>query len=400
MVSSRDENYQQLIHRLSAPFIRHVLSEFRRQALTAPQACAELGIRRSRFYQLWADFLCAVARRQSHRWQPTASGGNHREPWPSAIPTLLRKLLSATPPVSYSFAASEVHRRLGRKLDRATVRRWALAHALVVHTPPVRSTAPTRRWQMQQIGALWQYDASPHRWLPNSLHQPALLQLIDDCSRLLPAAKLYARETLLAHFDFLPAAFQEHGLPLCLYVDYHSFFFTHTPEAFTQLGAALRFYEVSLRYAPTPQAKGKIERAHQFWQKRLPALFAAEEVADLNVANAWLDPVRRHHNRHEKHRELSMTPHAAWNLAQKQGRSVMRRTPKCPWWPYVWSVRTSAKVGSDNRLSVGAQRLRIERAPGTRVIRCVHPNGDETVLAQPPAHGQRPQVLLHYPAAR
>ena len=57
--------------------------------------------------------------------------------------------------------------------------------------------------------------------------------------------------------------FQSTGLPLCLYVDYHSFFFTHTPEAHTQLATALRFYGVSLRFAPTPQAKGKIERWHQ-----------------------------------------------------------------------------------------------------------------------------------------
>lgn len=44
------------------------------------------------------------------------------------------------------------------------------------------------------------------------------------------------------------------GLPLALCVDYHSFCFSSVPEALTQLGTALR-------YAPTPQAKGKIERA-------------------------------------------------------------------------------------------------------------------------------------------
>lgn len=46
----------------------------------------------------------------------------------------------------------------------------------------------------------------------------------------------------------------EVGLPLALCVDYHSFCFSSVPEALTQLGTALR-------YAPTPQAKGKIERA-------------------------------------------------------------------------------------------------------------------------------------------
>jgi hypothetical protein len=39
-------------------------------------------------------------------------------------------------------------------------------------------------------------------------------------------------ETLLAHLDFLSRTFKTHGLPLALYVDFHSFFYTHNPDAF------------------------------------------------------------------------------------------------------------------------------------------------------------------------
>lgn len=143
-----------------------------------------------------------------------------------------------------------------------------------------------------------------------------------------PWPSFYARETLLSHLDFLTAAFRACGLPLALYVDYHSFFFTRVPEALTQLGAALRFYEVSLRYAPTPQAKGKIERAHDFWQKRLPALLAAGHVFDPE-AHRLLDEVRLHHNTHERHREIGSTPTAAWNgLAGKTfGAATNNRLP-------------------------------------------------------------------------
>ncbi|MGD0650453.1 MAG: hypothetical protein ABSA97_04845 [Verrucomicrobiia bacterium] len=84
--------------------------------------------------------------------------------------------------------------------------------------------------------------------------------------------------------DFLGRVFQAVGLPLCLYVDYHSFFFSAVHDALTQLGTALSFYEVSLDDAPTPQA--------------------------------------------------------AWNLAKKEQRFVLRPAPRCPWWPYVFSVRT------------------------------------------------------------
>jgi hypothetical protein len=92
-----------------------------------------------------------------------------------------------------------------------------------------------------------------------------MLKMLDDCSRLFTGSKLYERDLLLSFFDFLPAAFLADGRPLQLYVEYHSLFFTRDPDTLTQLGWALKFYDISLRYAPTPLAKGKIEREHRFW---------------------------------------------------------------------------------------------------------------------------------------
>ena len=374
------------------------MARFRRRLLSAREASAELVLSRSRFYVLYSGYLRACAQRRQRLWRPGQSGGNHHPGWPVEVTTLLRKLLNARPASSYSFAASEVHRRYQFKLDRASVRRWALAEELAPDTKYKRSRKPVRRWQVQQIAQLWQYDTSPHRWFAQRHEQFPLLELLDDHSRLIPLARLYPRETLLAHLDFLSRAFLASGLPLALYVDYHSFFFTHQPDAFTQLGAALHFYEVSLRFAPTPQAKGKIERLHDFWQKRLPALFAAEQVSTLPAANALLDEVRRHHNTHEKHREIGSTPLAAWELARREKRSVLRPAPRCPWWPYIWSQRSGIRVESDGRIGLGGQRLRIEKPPGTRVIRCLHPNGDHSILAAPPDKRARPVLLLHSPA--
>jgi len=201
-----------------------------------------------------------------------------------------------------------------------------------------------------------------------------MLNMLDDCSRLFTGSKLYERELLLAYFDFLPAAFLAHGRPLQLYVDYHSLFFTHDPDALTQLGWALKFYDISLRYAPTPQAKGKVEREHQFWQGRLPAYFASEKITQIAVANPHIDELRAHRNAHEVHRELRQTPQRAWDQAKKEKRSVLRPAPRCPWWDYVWSVRTTLKVGSDGRVPIGTQRLRLESPPGSKV-RALPPEG-------------------------
>ena len=377
-----------------------MLRRFRAQELSRAEAALELGLGRTRFYELYSSYLTACAARRARSWSPALSGGNHRQPFPATVLATLRKLLGAKPPCSYSLAASEVLRRHDFAIDRATVRRWALAQDLAPAAPRKNALRPIRRWQVQNLGQLWQYDASPHRWFHAQERQPSLLEIIDDHSRVITGARLYERENLPAHLHFLPAAFLAHGLPLALYVDYHSFFFTSQPDTLTQLGAALRFYDISLRYAPTPQAKGKIERAHDFWQKRLPPLFAAEHIATLPDANALLENLRLHHHQKERHRELRSTPQAAWDLALKENRSSLRPAPKCPWWPYVWSQRSNAKVGSDGRISIGSQRLRLERPCGSSVVRCLHSNGDFSVLLHPPKHGHLPSLILHVPAPK
>lgn len=386
-----DEKYSQLLNRLCAPLIREVCKQFRAQALKAPEAAEQLGISKRRFYQLYAEYLRAVSERKAHCWSPGRSGGDHRPDWPAPVSVLVQRLLKAR--CSYSMIASEVLRRFQYQVDRATVRRYALRHELAPSKPVVKRK-PVRRWQTQQIGQLWQYDASPHYWFAGQKWQPTLLHIMDDHSRVITGARLYARETLLAHLDFLSQVFQACGLPLCLYVDYHSFFFTHTPEAHTQLAAALHFYDISLRYAPTPQAKGKIERGHQFWQNRLPQLFLAEKITELAPANELLETLRKHHNAMEKHREIGSTPQAAWEQASADRRSVLRPAPQCPWWPYVFSQRSKVLVGTDGKVAVAAQRLSVDAPPGLRLVHCLHPNGDITILKEGPTKERLPTVLL------
>ena len=388
------EKHQQLFHRHAPAFIRHVLDSFRQRTLSAAQAAEQLSLSPSRLYALATAYNTARARKQPPLWTPGTSGGDHATAWPQPVLALLKKRLACLPPCPYSFVASEALRLHAFKLDRAQVRRWALANKLAHAVPPKKVRAPVRRWQRAQIGELWQLDASPHRWFPHAKQSFPMLNMLDDCSRLFTGSKIYERELLLSYFDFLPAAFLAHGRPLQLYVDYHSIFFTHDPDALTQLGWALKFYDISLRYAPTPQAKGKVEREHQFWQGRLPAYFSSEKILEIAVANAHIDALRAHHNAQEIHRELRQTPQRAWDQARKEKRSAMRPTPRCPWWDYVWSVRTSLKVGTDGRVPIGTQRLRIEKPPATAVVLCLHPSGHHSVLAAAPAPNQKPLLLF------
>jgi hypothetical protein len=387
----------QLIKRLPAPFIRHLLACYRSEQTSAPAAAAELGISFSRFFTLYSEYLRACAQGRADTWSPGISGGNHHPVWPEEVTALLKKLLSSKPPSSYSAAASELHRRLDFQTNRASVRRWAIQNRLAPDTRYKPNPKPVKRWQVRDLGALWQYDATPHCFLPHAKHKQSLLNLLDDATRYNIGARLYHHETLLSHLDFLDRSFRAHGLPLALYVDYHALFFTHTPEAFTQLGAALHFYGIALRYAPTPQVKGKIERRHQYFQDRLPPLFAADKIIELESANALLDKVLPHANQHEIHREFGLTPAAARQQALAEKRSVLRPAPKCPWWPYVWSQQSRIRVGDDGKVPIGSQRQSIDAPPRTKVIRCLRPDGDIFLLQHAPDPKTKPIVLLHCP---
>lgn len=393
---ARNEKLQ-LAHRIPPPLIRHLFAQAR-SGLLAPEAVAlELGISLSRFYQLRTAYLLAWARGHADTWSPGCSGGDPHPVWTAEVSALITQRLSSKPPFSYSAVASELLRRLHFQTDRASIRRWALAHRLNPDTRYKPTRKPVKRWQARDYGALWQDDATPHAFLPGSADKQVLLDILDDATRLNPGARLSPAETLLAHLDFLSRTFQTHGRPLALYVDYHSFFYTHNPDAFTQLGAALHFYGVHLLYAPTPQAKGKVERRHDCWQKRLVPLLAAEHIIELAGANYLLDQLVLHANHHEVHRELGQTPNAAHQQALTEQRSVIRPTPQCPWWPYVWSQQTRVRAGDDGKVPAGAQRHPIDAPPRTTVIRCLRPDGDVYYLRHAPDPDAKPIVLLHCP---
>ena len=387
----------QLIKRLPAPIIRHLLQRHRHDELSASAAAQELNLSRTGFYKLYSQYLRACAKGLAEVWSPGVSGGDHHPAWPEPVTTLLQKLLTSKPPSTYSACASELHRRLQFKTNRASVRRWAIENQRAPDTRHKTIRKPVRRWQARDLGALWQYDASPHAWLPGNPDKQTLLDILDDATRYNTGARLYPSETLLAHLDFLSRTFQVQGLPLVLYVDFHSFFYTHNPDAFTQLGTALHFYGVALRYAPTPQAKGKIERRHDYWQKRLPPLFAADQIRELEGANRLLDQLLIHANQYEIHRELGTTPQAARHQALAQKHSVLRPVPPCPWWPYVWSQQTRVRVGDDGKVPVGAQRQSVDAPPRSTLFRCLRPVGDIFYLRHTPNQKLKPEVLLHCP---
>lgn len=373
------------------------MGKLRHDELSTLRVAEELGITSRRVRQLYKSYLVFCAHGKEEEWVPGKSGGNRQSSIPECVEALLRKMLSARPPAPYAFAASEALRLYKFRTDRATVRRWAI-NVDLAHVGPSKKkpSAAVRRWQCGEVGALWQLDSTPHRWFAGDDDLYPLLDMVDDCSRVMVGSRLYPRECLLAYMDFLPRAFEEYGFPLALYVDFHSFFFSKIPDNLTYLAEALRRYDISLKYAPTPEAKGKIERQHQFWQNRLPSFFSANKIVGIETANPQIEDLRHHHNAEEIHREIEMTPDHAWRKAKREGRNLLRPFHPDPWWKYIWSVRQRVRVGIDGHISIDCTKIRLGTRHNSWVLRCDHPDGTVSFLANEPGSTGKPILLYAY----
>ncbi len=121
------------------------------------------------------------------------------------------------------------------------------------------------------MGELWQHDSSIHQWWPDEDKQTLLLT-VDDHSRKLMAAVFVPTDTTWHHFQHFRSTFTLHGLPVAIYTDglalfgHESTHDNHGPRS--EFQRALTALGVSHLVAPSPQAKGKIERRFGTFQKR------------------------------------------------------------------------------------------------------------------------------------
>lgn len=178
---------RQISTRLGAAHVRDTMEQFVGGLIDAQSAMEDLGIGRTRLYELRTAYLSARAGGVLGSWSPGVSGGNHLPVWPLEVQAFLREVLSRgsdSERFSYAFAAAEAGRRFGFPLDRAQVRKWALARGIKSFRQRPHVSPHTRRWQRTSIGELWQMDATPDYFLGRENGQQHLIDLIDDCSRM------------------------------------------------------------------------------------------------------------------------------------------------------------------------------------------------------------------------
>jgi hypothetical protein len=146
---------------------------------------------------------------------------------------------------------------------------------------------------MPQEGMLLQLDGSHHRWLENRGPWLTLFLAVDDATGTIPYALFREQEDTLGYFELLKVIINHYGIPLGVYTDRNSIFHvarspSNGAAPLTQFGRALRELGITHVLAHSPEAKGRVERAHGTFQDRLVAELRLSGASNSIEANSVL----------------------------------------------------------------------------------------------------------------
>lgn len=361
--------------------MREVLESFNAGTLGAAEAARQLGVGRTRLYELRTAYL-----RDRQAYDPGISGGARRGAWPPEVLAFLEKFLPLQRPPNYQLVTDELLRLHGFLRARSSVEAYAKAHLAHLIPAAKRERKIYRRFRRAYVGELWQHDSSLHQWWPAATKQ-ILLLTVDDCSGLILGGRFVPADTTWNHFEHFRSLFREWGMPLSIYTDALSLFgasSSHDPaDPVSEFQRALRGLQVAHLVAPTPQAKGKIERRFLTFQHRLVALLAHAEAGDYPPANEILQMEIQRQNR----TVLRSTGRVPMDVLEEQTTAQTSKLRPCPPAALLdlhFSLRLRRRVNNDHTVDFEGQNYAIAATRKKHVSILHHPGRKFWVLEEMP----------------
>ncbi len=325
-----------------------------------------------------------LATRNTYR--PKPSGGDRHGLWPAKVHLFLKDFLPAQNPPNYQLVCDELERLCDFTRARSSVEAYVKTHFAHLVPAPPRSYRVYRRFRRASIGELWQHDSSIHQWWPGACKQTLLLT-VDDHSGLNVAGRFVTSDTTWNHFLHFREAFETHGIPEIVYTDGLSLFGPSSSDERddpkSQFQRAFRALGVTHLVAPTPQAKGKIERRFGTFQKRLVTLMAHARVRAWEQADEILQmEIRRQNNK--VNRSTGKIPTRVCEDAILAGNGSMRSCPPSALLDLHLSLRASRRVNHDHTIDFEGRNYEISATKRKSVTIVHHPNTKFWVLEHPP----------------
>jgi transposase InsO family protein len=194
--------------------------------------------------------------------------------------------------------------------SESTIWRILARRGLIVPEPRKRPKVSLHRFVYPRPNDCWQIDAT-HWQLANGT-TVEIIDIIDDHSRVCPAAVAVATCTSIGAWDTFTLAGTVWGVPARVLSDNGLTFNGSRRKVTVVFEANLRAAGVSpIASTPGhPQTCGKVERFHQTLKKWLSKQPLATDLAELQ---AQLDRFIDHYNHHRPHRALhGATPASVW----------------------------------------------------------------------------------------
>jgi transposase len=193
------------------------------------------------------------------------------------------------------------------KLSREKVRRILRAQGMASPHKRRGIKHRSRRERSAAEGMMLQVDGSAHDWLQGRGPRLCLIGAIDDATGKVVGAFFQQAESSWGYFTLFSSIFHQHGLPQSIYSDRHSVFWTDRQPTLeeqlvnkrptTEVGRGLQELGVTLIFAGSPQAKGRIERLWGTFQDRLVSELRLARAKTLSQAQAVLERYLPVHNR-------------------------------------------------------------------------------------------------------
>lgn len=357
-----------------------MLKGFNEGLIDAVSASAELDISRAQLYRLRTAYL-----RDKQGYVPDSSGGDRRGRWPDEVHAFLREFLPLKKPPNYQLVADELASRFGFKRARSSVEAYAKMHFASCLQQPEGKPRGHRRFRRAYVGELWQHDSSIHPWWP-AANKQLLLLTCDDCSGLIVGGSFVEADTTWNHFMHFRRAFIRWGIPEVIYTDGLSLFgpssLSDHDDPRSMFQRALSGLDIGHRVAPTPQAKGKIERRFGTLQNRLVTLLQYAKVKTWEQADEILQlEIQRQNDKIS--RSTGRAPMAIWQ--DQASSSKLRTCPDASLHDLHLSLRCTRRINRDHTIEFEGRSYEISTTKCRQATLVHHPNQQLWVVEGRPA---------------
>jgi hypothetical protein len=223
------------------------------------------------------------------------------------------------------FGPTLAHEKLtecnGTKVSLETLRQWMIADGVWETRSQRRGRVHQPRQRRSCFGELIQIDGCDHDWFEGRGPRCVLLVFVDDATGRLMELRFAESESTFDYFASVRRYIETYGKPVAFYSDKAGIFRVNAEDpkggkGTMQFARAMSELNIDILCANSPQAKGRVERAHLTLQDRLVKELRLRGISRIDIGNRWLPTFQADYNRrfareprdaHNAHRPLA--PH-------------------------------------------------------------------------------------------